>query len=62
MAIQPQSDLFLLKCPLQLSNKHQLTFNDKDEQIAYFRSLPRLEVDNISYIRKDNVIRFPRTY
>lgn len=62
MAIQPQSDLFLLKCPLQLSNNHQLTFNDKDEQIAYFRSLPRIEVDNISYIRKDNVIRFPRTY
>lgn len=62
MAIQPQSDLFLLKCPLQLSNKHQLTFTNKDEQITYFRSLPRLEVDNISYIRKDNVIRFPRTY
>lgn len=62
MAIQPQSDLFLLKCPLQLSNKHQLTFTNKDEQITYFRSLPRLEVDNIKYIRKDNVIRFPRTY
>lgn len=62
MAISPQSDLFLLKCPLQLSNKHQLTFTNKDEQITYFRSLPRLEVDNISYIRKDNVIRFPRSY
>jgi hypothetical protein len=24
--------------------------------------LPRIEVDNISYIRKDNVIRFPRAY
>jgi hypothetical protein len=62
MAIQPQSDLFLLKCPLQLSNNHQLTFTNKDEQITYFRSLPRIEVDNISYIRKDNVIRFPRAY
>lgn len=59
MAIRPQSDLYLVKCPLQLSNKHQLTFNSKDEQIAYFRSLPKLEIDNISYIRKDNYIRYP---
>lgn len=59
MAIQPQSDLYLVKCPLQLSNKHQLTFNNKNEQFNYFRSLPRLEVDQISYIRKDNVIRYP---
>ena len=58
MAITPQTDLFLVKCPLQLSNKHQLTFNSKDEQFNYFRSLPRLELDQISYIRKDNVIRF----
>lgn len=59
MAIRPQSDLYLVKCPLQLSNKHQLTFNSKDEQINYFRSLPKLEIDNISYIRKDNYIRYP---
>lgn len=58
MAITPQTDLFLVKCPLQLSNKHQLTFNSKDEQFNYFRSLPRIELDQISYIRKDNVIRF----
>ena len=59
MAISPQTDLFLVKCPLQLSNKHQLTFASKDAQFNYFHSLPRLEVDNISYIRKDNVIRYP---
>lgn len=62
MAIQPQTDLFLLKCPLQLSNKNQLTFPDKNEQFNYFYSLPKLEVDNISYIRKDNYIRYPRAY
>lgn len=59
MAIQPQTDLFLLKCPLQLSNKNQLTFPDKNEQFNYFYSLPKLEIDNISYIRKDNYIRYP---
>lgn len=59
MAIQPQSDLFLVKCPLQLSNKHQLTFASENAQYDYFHSLPRLEVDEISYIRKDNIIRFP---
>ena len=59
MAIRPQSDLFLVKCPLQLSNKHQLTFSSKESQFNYFNSLPKIEVDNISYIRKDNVIKYP---
>ena len=58
MAIRPQTELYLLKCPIQLSNKHQLTFANKDEQINYFKSLPYLEVDEISYVRKDNYIRF----
>ena len=59
MAISPQTDLFLCKCNLQLSNKHQLTFASENAQYDYFHTLPRLEVDNISYIRKDNVIRYP---
>lgn len=59
MAISPQTDLFLCKCNLQLSNKHQLTFASENAQYDYFHTLPRLEVDNISYVRKDNVIRYP---
>lgn len=59
MAVAPQTNLFLLKCPLGLNNKHQLTFDNKEAQLAYFLSLSKLEIDNISYQRKDNIIRYP---
>lgn len=59
MAITPSSDLFLLKCPLTLDNKNQLTFSNVHTQHTYFASLPFLEVENISYQRKDSIIRFP---
>lgn len=59
MAITPTTNLFLLKCPLGLDNKNQLTFANKKEQFDYFSSLEYLEIENISYQRKDSVIRFP---
>ena len=59
MAIKPSTDLFLIKCPLTLSNKHQITFSNKTAQHNYFLSLPKLEIDNISYQRKDSIIRYP---
>lgn len=59
MAIQPDTNLFLLKCPLELSNKHQLTFSNKNQQFEYFSNLDNLEINRISYQRKDSVIRYP---
>ena len=59
MAIKPETNLFLIKCPLSLSNKHQLTFANLEAQHNYFDSLPKLEIDNISYQRKDSIIRYP---
>lgn len=58
MAISPQTDIRLLKCPLTLSNKHQLTFATKQAQETYFLGLSYKEDDNASYQRKDGVIRF----
>ena len=58
MAITPNTNIRLLKSPLTLSNKHQLTFSDKNAQETYFLSLPYVEDDDASYQRKDNVIRF----
>lgn len=58
MAIQPDTDIRLLKSPLTLSNKHQITFADVQAQANYFLSLPYVEDQNASYQRKDNVIRF----
>ncbi len=62
MAIQPQTELKLLKVPILINNKNQITFASKEAQYNYFNSLPKLTIDNISYQRKDSVIRYPRPH
>lgn len=57
--ISPSTDIRLLKVPLTLDNKNQLTFNSKEEQYNYFNSLQCVQEDNCTYQRKDNIIRFP---
>lgn len=59
MAITPQTKLRLLKVPLGIDNKNQLTFQNETKQREYFLSLPHIEIDEISYQRKDSVILFP---
>lgn len=59
MAITPQTNVRLIKCPLELDYKNQLTFATKQAQETYFKSLPYLEIDECSYQRKDNIIRWP---
>lgn len=62
MAVTPQTNLYLIKCPITLDNKNQLTFANKTNQINYFLSLPKIGEDNFSYQRKDSIIRYPRSY
>ena len=62
MAITPNTNIFLLKVPLTISNNNQLSFSSKSEQYSYFNSLDKLEIDECSYQRKDNIIRYPRTH
>ena len=59
MVITPQTDLYLLKVPLEMSNDNKLTFADADAQYRYFFNLPKLAGDGMfTYQRKDGVIRF----
>lgn len=58
-AITPSTDLYLLKSPIEIDMNNQLTFANATAQANYFSSLPKLEVEDISYQRKDSVIRFP---
>ena len=58
-AITPQTELRLLKCPIESDNRNQITFANETSQYNYFNSLPKLVVDNFTYQRKDNVIRYP---
>ena len=58
-AITPQTEVRLLKCPIESDNRNQLTFSNATAQYNYFNSLPHLTVDNFTYQRKDSVIRYP---
>lgn len=58
-AITPQTELRLLKCPLEEDNKHQLTFANATAQYTYFNGLTHLTADNFTYQRKDSIIRYP---
>ena len=59
-AVTPQTEVYLLKCPLELDNQNQLDFATKAAQETYFKGLPRLYLDEFSYQRKDSVIRVNR--
>ena len=56
--IIPQTDVYLLKVPLEINDVNQLTFSNATAQYNYFNSLPKLSVDNFTYQRKDGTIRF----
>ena len=58
MVVVPNSRIRLLKSPIELDERNQLTFDDVNAQTSYFMSLPHLEYDNCTYQRKDNVIRY----
>ena len=59
MAITPQTDIYLLKCPIEADNRNQINFANATAQYNYFASLPKLVIDNCTYQRKDNVMRLP---
>ena len=57
--ITPQSDVYLLKVPLEMDEANQLTFANATAQYNYFNGLPnKLSVTDFTYVRKDSVIRY----
>ena len=60
--ITPQTEIRLLKCPLELSDLNQLTFSNITAQYNYFNSLTKVTADNATYQRKDGFIRFPAEF
>lgn len=59
--ITPKTDVYLLKCPLELNDANQLTFANAAAQAAYFQGLTKIHVsdDDFTYQRKDGVMRVP---
>ena len=62
--ITPNTDVILLKVPLEMDEVNQLTFANATAQYNYFNSLPKyvIEEGDFTYQRKDNTIRFPAQY
>lgn len=58
MAITPDTDIRILKVPLSIDNKNQLTFENVQAQETYFKSLPYIEMNKCTYLRKEGIIRF----
>ena len=57
--IAPQTDVYLLKVPLEIDEINQLTFTNATAQHNYFNSLPKLGFDKFTYQRKDGTLRIP---
>lgn len=62
MNITPQTNIRLLKAPIKLDNKNQITFENAQAQYNYFSSLEYIDVDRAMYQRKDGVINYPAHY
>lgn len=62
VAIAPQTDIILLKAPLQLNQEHQLRFANATAQFNFFNSLAKLTEYNATYLRKDGVIRYEANF
>lgn len=62
MNITPDTNIRLLKCPIKLDNKNQITFSNVSSQTSYFLSLPHLEVEGSMYQRRDSSIYYPAIY
>lgn len=61
--ITPNTDVILLKVPLEMSDDHQLTFANATAQFNYFNGLSgKIELENFTYSRKDGVLRVPYGY
>lgn len=57
--IPPESDVILLKVPIEIDEKNQLNFSDATAQYNYFNSCPKLIFDKFTYQRKDGTITVP---
>lgn len=60
--IAPKTKVRLLKAPFELNYNNELTFNNINSQTNYFLSLPFVEMDECSYQRKEERIRFDKVF
>ena len=59
MIVTPNTIVRLIKSPIELDQKNQLTFDSRQAQENYFLSLPHIEETDFTFQRKDNIIEYP---
>ena len=57
--IAPNSSIVLLKTPMELNDSNTLSFSTETAKHDYFLSLPKLRLDDATYQRKEDVVRYP---
>lgn len=60
--ITPDTDIFLLKCPLEIDSLNQLDFSSATNQHNYFNGLTKILMDDATYMRKDGRLYFEGLY
>lgn len=56
MIVAPETEIYLLKCPLEEDQQNQLDFVNETAQVNYFQSLPKLALMNCTYQRENNTM------
>ena len=60
--ITPDSDIYLLKCPLEIDSLNQIDFANATAQHNYFNGLTKILMDDATYVRKDGRLYFEGTF
>lgn len=60
--IEPNSEIYLIKSPIELDNDNQINFATAAAQENYFMSLPHISLEKATFQRKDGTIRWPASF
>lgn len=59
MLTAPNSEIYLLKTPIELDNNNQLDFSNAAAQHNYFNGLNKINISEATFQRKDGTLRWP---
>lgn len=59
MLTAPNSEIYLLKTPIELDNNNQLNFANAAAQQSYFQGLTKIKITGATFQRKDGVLCWP---
>lgn len=55
--IAPNSEIYLIKAPIESDNLNHLNFSNQQAQLNYFQNLPHLTFAKYTYVRQDSSIQ-----